>query len=178
MGTKGRGSLTSTANRVIIIKLVEIAVASGARQQLACEEIGISVRTLQRWCKDGAPEADQRPSAQRPEPANRLTEAENKEILEIVNQPAFQSLPPSQIVPLLADQGIYIASESTFYRVMHEAGEQNHRGRSKAPSSRPKSTHCATAPNQVSPKIVYIMGIMRSYKGTLIPKVKSTKRMA
>jgi len=54
LGTKGRGSLTSTVNRDIIIKLVEIAVASGARQQLACEEIGISVRTLQRWCKNGA----------------------------------------------------------------------------------------------------------------------------
>ncbi len=106
-------------NRDIIIKLVEIAIVSGARQQMACEEIGISVRTLQRWCKVGAPVADQRPLAKRPEPANKLTEAECKEILEIVNQPDYQSLPPSQIVPILADQGIYIASESTFYRVMH-----------------------------------------------------------
>ena len=31
--------------------------------------------------------------------------------MEVVNQPEFQSLPPSQIVPILADQGIYIASE-------------------------------------------------------------------
>ncbi len=159
MGTKGRGSLTSTANRDIIIKLVEEAVASGARQQLACEEIGISVRTFQRWCKDGAPEADQRPLAKRPEPANKLTDAECKDILEIVNQPDFQSLPPSQIVPTLADQGIYIASESTFYRIMHQAGEQNHRGRCKAPSSKPKSTHCATEPNRVwSWDITYLPG--------------------
>ncbi|HZK55460.1 MAG TPA: IS3 family transposase [Desulfosporosinus sp.] len=149
-------------NRDIIIKLVEEAVVSGARQQLACEEIGISVRTLQRWCKEGAPEADRRPLAKRPEPANKLTVSECKDIMEIVNQPDYQSLPPSQIVPILADQGVYIASESTFYRVMHEAGEQNHRGRCKAPSSKPKSTHCATEPNRVwTWDITYLPGPAR-----------------
>lgn len=159
MGTKGRGSLTSTANRDIIIKLVEEAVASGVSQQLACEEVGISVRTFQRWCKAGKHGADQRPLSKRPQPANKLTEAERKEILEIVNQAQFKSLPPSQIVPILADQGIYIASESTFYRVMRQAGEQNHRGRCKPPSSKPKSTHCATAPNRVwSWDITYLPG--------------------
>lgn len=159
MGNKGRGSLTSTANRDIIIKLVEEAVTSGASQQKACEEIGISARTLQRWCKAGAPQADQRPVAKRPEPANKLTKEERKEILEIIHQPEYQSLPPSQIVPKLADQGTYIASESTFYRIMHEAGEQNHRGRSKTPTSKPKSTHCATEPNRVwSWDITYLPG--------------------
>ena len=77
-------------NRGIIIKLVEEAVVSGARQQLACEEIGISVRTLQCWCKDGAPSADKRPLVKRPEPANKLTEAECEALLELVNQPEFQ----------------------------------------------------------------------------------------
>ncbi|KLU64180.1 hypothetical protein DEAC_c38130 [Desulfosporosinus acididurans] len=149
MGTKGRGSLTSTANRDIIIKLVEEAVTSGASQQKACEEIGISVRTLQRWCQAGAPKADQRPFSKHPEPANKLSADECEEILDLVNQPEYQSLPPSQIVPILADQGIYIASESTFYRIMRQAGEQNHRGRSKPPSNKPKSTHCATEPNRV-----------------------------
>ncbi|MPL59357.1 IS3 family transposase IS1240 [bioreactor metagenome] len=142
-----------------MIKLVEEAVASGARQHLACEEVGLSVRTFQRWCKAGEHGADQRPLATRPEPANKLTEAERKEILEVVHQPEFKSLPPSEIVPILADRGTYIASESTFYRVMHQAGEQNHRGRQKAPSSKPKSTHCATAPNRVwSWDITYLPG--------------------
>ena len=115
-----------------------------------------------RWCRDGAPEADQRPLAKRPQPANKLTEAECKAVLEVVNQPEFQSLPPSQIVPILADRGTYIASESTIYRILHKAGEQNHRGRSKAPSSKPKSTHCATKPNQVwSWDITYLPGPAR-----------------
>jgi len=147
LGTTGRGSLTSTANRATTIELVNEAVANGARQHLACEEIGISERTLQRWSKEGA--EDQRPLVQRPTPANKLTDEECATILEVVNQPEFKNLPPSQIVPALADQGIYIASESTIYRVLREAGEQNHRGRSKAPTSKPKATHCATEPNSV-----------------------------
>lgn len=159
MGISGRGSLTSTVNRVIIIELVEEAVASGANQKLACEEIGVSERTLQRWCKNGAPKEDQRPLVERTAPANKLTEEECQAILKTMHQPEFQSLPPSQIVPILADKGIYIASESTMYRVMHQANEQNHRGRSKAPSSKPKSTHCATAPDQVwSWDITYLPG--------------------
>lgn len=80
----------------------------------------------------------------------------------MVHQPALQSLPPSQIVPILADQGIYLASESTMYRVMRQAEEQHHRGRSKAPSSKPISTHCATDPNRVwSWDITYLPGPAR-----------------
>lgn len=149
MGISRRGSLTSTANRRVIIELIEEAVSSGARRKLACKEIGVSERTLQRWCKGGELQEDQRPLVERPVPANKLTDEECKAILEVIHQPGFKSLPPSQIVPILADQGIYIASESTIYRVMHEANEQNHRGRSKAPASKPKSTHCANGPNRV-----------------------------
>ncbi len=74
MGISRRGSLTSTANRAIIIKLVEEAVASGARQKQACEIIGLSERILQRWCREGAPADDQQPLAKRPAPANKLIE--------------------------------------------------------------------------------------------------------
>ena len=157
MGTKGRGSLTSTVNRALTIKLVNEAVADGARRHKACEIIGLSERTFQRWCKEGS--EDQRPLADRPPPANKLSNEECETILEVVNQPEFQSLPPSQIVPLLADKGLYLASESTMYRVLRQADEQNHRGRSKAPTSKPKSTHCATEPNRVwSWDISYLAG--------------------
>ena len=67
----------------------------------------------------------------------------------MVNKSEFQSLPPSQIVPILADRGIYLASESTFYRILKQYNMQHHRGRSKKPSKRPMSTHRATGPNQV-----------------------------
>ena len=52
-------------------------------------------------------------------------------------------------MPILADEGRYLASESTFYRVLREAEQQHHRGRSKAPQHKPSSTHCASGPNQV-----------------------------
>lgn len=105
-------------------------------------------RTLQRWRQHDRRE-DQRPRAKRSAPAHKLSEEEEKQMLAVLHQPAFQSLPPSQIVPALADQGIYIASESSFYRVMHKHQQQHHRGPSKKRTTRPLTSHCATGPNQV-----------------------------
>jgi transposase InsO family protein len=59
-------------------------------------------------------------------------------------------MPPARIVPMLADEGVYIASESTFARVLREHGQMTRRGRARTPSSaRPPTTHVATAPRQV-----------------------------
>jgi putative transposase len=104
---------------------------------------------LQRWRNQATPLEDQRPVAKRPVPQNKLSEAEVKTIIDVVNQPEFQSLPPSQIVPILADRNIYLASESTIYRILKNNNMQHHRGHSQKPSKRPISTHCATGPNQV-----------------------------
>lgn len=70
-------------------------------------------------------------------------------MLTICHEPRFASLPPSQIVPAWVDEKRYIASESTFYRVLRWAGEITHRGRQKAPQSKPLSTWKAIALNQV-----------------------------
>ena len=130
--------------------LIDDACAAGARLQQACALLGLSVRTPQRWRTEGAVKADGRAQAgQRREPANRLTKAERQEILEVVNRPEYARMPPSQIVPALADQGRYIASESTFYRVLHEAGQLTPRGKSKAPTHRRPEPFQATAPNQL-----------------------------
>jgi putative transposase len=58
----------------------------------------------------------------RPEPQHKLTPEERASIIEIVNRPEYSSLPPHQIVPRLADDGVYVASESSFYRVMKKSG--------------------------------------------------------
>lgn len=141
--------MISAPDRVNTIRLIEEAVKSGAREKIACQEMGIHPRTLQRWRNNGEPLEDRRPLAQRPTPKNKLTAEEVQAIIDVVSQPEFQSLPPSQIVPSLADQNIYIASESTFYRVLRKRQMQHHRGRSLTPSKRPISTHCATGSNQV-----------------------------
>ena len=129
--------------------MIDEAITAGARQHKACEILEISSRTYQRWTQDKAVLSDGRPGAQRPVPANKLSPEEREVILAVSNSPVFHSLPPSQIVPALAGEGRYLASESTFYRVLREADQHHHRGRSEEPQRKAPSTHCATGPNQV-----------------------------
>lgn len=140
--------MISVPDRELAMTLIGEAVEAGARERLACKELGLTQRTLQRWRKNGCRE-DGRPTAKRPVPANKLSEEEEKQILAVIHQPEYKSLPPSQIVPALADQGTYIASESSFYRVMHKHQQQHERGRSKKRIARPLTSHCATGVNQV-----------------------------
>jgi transposase len=132
------------------IELINEARRKGARQESCCRIVGISARTYQRWTRDGEVNADPRPISKRPPPANKLSEAEKDCILQICHKSEYASLPPGQIVPRLADKGEYIASESSFYRVLHQADEQHHRGRSQKPNKRvaPRG-YCATGVNQV-----------------------------
>ncbi len=72
------------------------------------------MRTLQRWkATDGLEVGDRRPGAVHPRPAHALTEAERTEILAVVNQARFADMPPARIVPMLADEGRYLTSESS-----------------------------------------------------------------
>src|SRR5690606_11272330 len=91
-----------------------------------------------------------RPLAERPAPTHKLTAAEQQAVVEVCQRSEFSSLPPSQIVPKLADRGEYIASESSFYRVLRSRGLLQHRGRAKkaAKPSAPQ-THKAIEPNDV-----------------------------
>lgn|SRR5258707_831080 len=63
--------------------------------------------------------------------------------------PRFADLPPTQIVPILADEGTYLASESTFYRLLHAHGAQHARGRAARRSRKAAPAHVARAPNEV-----------------------------
>jgi transposase InsO family protein len=131
--------------------LIREAEAAGSRLAPACSELGITLRTFQRWVRNGddAIGADNRPTTARPEPRNKLSDEERTEILAVANSEEFGSMPPSQIVPTLADRGVYMASESSFYRVLKAASQQHYRGKAKKPSGRVVTSHCATGPNQV-----------------------------
>ncbi len=127
------------------------ACTAGARLAPACSLAGIDLRTFQRWrLGDGQVQTDRRPEAARPKPRHALTEAERARMIKLANEPRFASTPPSRIVPALADEGVYLASEASFHRVLREHGQMRHRGRARPPrSAGPPSTHVAAAPGQV-----------------------------
>ena len=149
MGDGRRGRLISASNRKTAIELIGEAVSCGAVLYKACRELGISKRSYNRWKNTNSDYIDKRTICERPTPANKLSKEERQEILRVVNSKEFASKSPSEIVPILADQGMYIGSESTFYKVLREADTLAHRGRSRRPVSRAISTHVATTPNQV-----------------------------
>jgi len=133
-----------------VIALIEETREAGARLSQACRVLEISARSLQRWREDGELKADGRQAAgaQR-EPSNKLSEQERRQILDTANEPEFAHMPPSQIVPTLADRSLYIASESSFYRVLREANQLAHRGKAKPPTRRRPQPLQASAANQL-----------------------------
>jgi putative transposase len=135
-------------DRVEIIDLINTARESGARQSHACEIIGMSAKTFQRWNRPDNVH-DSRQHAKR-EPTNRLSELERQRVIQVANEPRYSDLPPSKIVPQLSDEGLYIASESTFYRVLKACNQLGHRQKAKPAQriNKPR-TLTATAPNQI-----------------------------
>lgn len=129
------------------IESITKAINEGARQEKACDVIGITSRTLQNWRiageNDGRKEVTKRPK-------NKLTQEERDAIVDICNSPEFKDQSPKQIVPALADKGLFMASESSFYRILRGADQLQHRGRRKRPISRKKpDAYQADGRNQV-----------------------------
>jgi len=131
-----------------ILSLIDEAQEMGARLAPACNIIGMSAKTAQRW-RQSQTKQDGRQTTKR-EPVNKLTEIERQRIVTISNEVKYAHLPPSKIVPLLADKGRYIASESSFYRVLKAEKLLEHRQKSKPAREiiKPKVL-TATGPNQV-----------------------------
>jgi len=123
-------------DRQALARDIHCAHTAGARLKPACEIAGIDLRTLQRWqAADGLVSGDGRPQAVRPPPSHALSEAERAHLLAVANEPRFAAVPPARIVPMLADEGVYLASESTFSRVLKAHGQTAPRGRAKAPKA-------------------------------------------
>lgn len=125
-GGRKRGELTSLPERQHLIDLIQEACSGGARLPPAWKVAELSLRTYRRWYCDGKVCADKRPEAIHPEPQNKLSEAERKAVVAKCNEPEYASLPPSQIVPSLLDLGIYLALESSFYRILNAQNQLNH----------------------------------------------------
>lgn len=93
----------------MICAWIDEAVAARARRAPACEVLGLSVRTVERW--RGAHPEDAR-HGPRHAPANKFSSVERRTLLDTANGAAYRELSPNQIVPLLADLGRYLAGLS------------------------------------------------------------------
>jgi putative transposase len=111
--------------------MIDEAVSAGARQFKACEVLGLSVRTIQNWRKCPG-QGDLRRGPKRP-PAHKITVEERAMALAELNKPEHAALCPSQLVAKLADEGRYIISESSMYRIMREEKLLKHRRLSDIP---------------------------------------------
>jgi len=143
-----RGQLTVVEDRVEIISLIEEAQSTGAKQSAACKVVGISPKTIQRWQSQSNGQ-DGRIDVQH-SPKNKLSDLECRRVLQVANEDKYAHLPPCKIVPMLADEGRYLASEATFYRILKAHKQLKHREKSKPIRTikKPRAL-TATAPNQV-----------------------------
>lgn len=122
-------------------------MVAGARQEAACELLGVSTRTLQRWRSGN--KVDGRKGAPK-ETARKLTPQEREEVYQAANQERLADLTSEQVVATLAQESTYLASASTFYRVLRERKALNRRQDSKTPVRNAKpDTRVATGPNQI-----------------------------
>lgn len=131
------------------MKHINNAIKAGACCTRACDIAGLSIRTLQRWKKSDNL-TDLRQVVEKPSPSHKLTDKECQMIIDVCNSPQFASCAIGQIVPALADSGIYIASESSFYRVLRTANQMRPRARVNRSGqyAKPKA-HTATQANQL-----------------------------
>ena len=137
----------SLEDRRSCMELVEQAQASGAGRAASCAVLDVSLRTVERW------EKEPQKGDQRRGPvsgcAHALSEKEKQAIVAISNSSAYRDLSPWQIVARLADQGVYLGSQSSFYRVLKQTDQLSHRQQSKpAVHSRPQEL-TARNPNEV-----------------------------
>ena len=121
-------------------RLVEVTSTSEA-----CRLLGASRATLYRRRRPPVT----RPMAVRREPVNKLTEAERQQILVVLRSDAYCDLAPAQVWARLLDDGIYLCSISTMYRLLRAAGECRERRRQRTHPARKRPELIATAPNVV-----------------------------
>ena len=147
--------MSTLEQRQTLLDLIGQACSAGARLHKACALIGLAARTVQRWLdagKNALQVGDRRTPEQRLHncPPNKLSHAERQAAMGVLNSAQYKDLPPSQIVPRLADQGLYVASESTLYRLLHQAGQMAHRRVEAVPRKRSKPRALvATQPDQI-----------------------------
>jgi len=128
---------------VIDVHLDDLAAVISMKQ--ACALLGTSRATRYRRRRPPV----HGPPAPRPAPPNKLAEAERQQVLTVLRSPEYCDLAPAQVWARLLDEGIYLCSISTMYRLLAIAGENRERRRQRTHPAKKKPELIATAPNQV-----------------------------
>ena len=155
--------MTALSERQQFIQWIAEAVHAGARQSQACQMIGITARTLQRWKQPDQAQGDRR-QHRTWTPKNKLSCSEIKQIIDLCNQDEFKDLSPHQIVAILAERGQYLASASSLYRILKAHQQLAHRHKSRVPGNPPSKPKAlvASAPNQIySWDITYLASFLK-----------------
>ncbi|MFV8751695.1 hypothetical protein ACNOYE_14215 [Nannocystaceae bacterium ST9] len=118
-----------------MLELIDEAAANGVSLTKACAVVGLASTTIARWrvLPPGMGDGRRGPKTK---PANSMSDVERAEVIELMNTPEYSSMSPCTLVPMLASMGIYVASESTFYRIAREASLLRARGRARVRSHR------------------------------------------
>lgn len=133
--------------RITTLNLFDETVSLGASKEATAEALELDLRTIQRWKKDNNNSCDQRKGPKTF--CNQLSEEERKMIVEIGNSKKFRNLTPNKIVPALADEGIYLASERTIYRVLKAQNLLKHRAKQRPARYKRPEPIVVTAPNKL-----------------------------
>lgn len=111
----------------------------------ACAAVGLPRATVYRRLRPRPSSA----SRARPRSPRRLSDDERARVLEVLHSERFADQPPAEVYATLLEEGHYLASPRTMYRILAEAKESRERRPQRAPRSFPKPSLQATAPNQV-----------------------------
>jgi putative transposase len=90
-----------------------------------------------------------RSAAARPTPVRALSKGERQQVLAVLHEPRFVDLAPGQVHAQLLDEGRYICSERTMYRILAANAEVKERRNQLRHPEYQKPELLATAPNQV-----------------------------
>lgn len=112
-----------------------------------CSSLGVSRATFYRH--QATPDPKPRPPRRRSAPSWALSEQERAQVLEVLHLPRFVDKAPAEVYATLLDEGKYLCSERTMYRILASQGEVRERRNQlrRPPAAKPELV--ARAPNQV-----------------------------
>jgi len=146
------------SDKKIAMTAIDNANQNGCRLKVACSDLEIDFKTYCRW-KMNIFDKRKGPLTT---PKNALSNEERQEVLEVAKSNEYMNYSPWIIVAKLADKGKYIASESSFYKILKENKMLIHRGKSKAKNTYMPDPLVAYSPNKIwTWDITYLKTLIR-----------------